>query len=537
MAFAFTSVSRLYWHPLAWLSHEFDVEFFGASPAGHHLISLILHAVATGLLFLSLRRFGAHGVDAMAGALLWALHPLRVESFAWVAERKDVLCGAFFIATLLGYAWYAEKPSRRRLLTWTALGSLALMAKPVAVCLPVILLLLDFWPLRRTVALWPLLREKAPLLGISAVVSALTVYGQARSGSMSHLADVPFLVRLQNVPIDYVRYIWKSLCPVSLSCFYSYDKHPAVAAVLGCSLAFCAVSVLAVLQRKRRPWVLLAWFWFVFALLPNIGLLQAGRQSIADRFTYLAAVGVSFAVALPLGEWSGVNRVRRNAAVVSGCCVVAALAALTWRQIGFWHDSVRLFEHAISVEDGEYVRGLLGTVLAGKGQYAEAGANLSVALRLAPERAEHHINMANVLLRTGRLREAASHAAMAVRLAPNDISAANTMGLVLFRMGDPRGALGELDRAIRLGADPAPAAVLLNDMGVSVASRGQPAEAEPLLHRAVQLNPSLVQAHRNLVLALQDMGRRDQARAALRQAAEATGWRREYDDLGDGTTP
>jgi Flp pilus assembly protein TadD len=209
--------------------------------------------------------------------------------------------------------------------------------------------------------------------------------------------------------------------------------------------------------------------------------------------------------------------------------------------LGIWHDSVRLFQHAVLVEDGEYVRGLLGTVLAGKGQYAEAEANLSVALRLAPQRAEHHINMANVLLRTGRLQEAASHAVTAVRLAPNEISAANTMGIILFRLGDPRGALRELDRAIRLGADPVPAAVELNDMGVSVASRGHPAEAESLLRRAAQLDPSLVQAHRNLVLVLQDVGRQDEARAALRQAAEATGWRREYYDLGDekleGTRP
>jgi hypothetical protein len=302
MAFAFTSVSTLYWHPLTWLSHEVDAGLFGANPAGHHLTSVLLHAIAAGRLFLLLRRLGAGVWGAAGGALLWALHPLRVESFAWVAERKDVLCALFFIATVLAYLRYAGRPSGRRYAAWIGLGALALMSKPVAVCLAPILLLLDYWPLRRESGLVQLLKEKLPLLGMTAAVMALTVYGQKVSGSMSHLADVPLRIRLANAPISYARYIGKMLCPVNLSCFYAYDRHPAEAWVAPSAIGLSAVSVLAVWQRRRRPWLLVGWLWFLIALLPNIGLLQAGRQSIADRFTNLAMIGVAIAAVFTVSE-------------------------------------------------------------------------------------------------------------------------------------------------------------------------------------------------------------------------------------------
>ncbi len=259
IVFAFTSVRDLYWHPLAWLSHELDAELFGTNPAGHHFTSVLLHAVSSGLLFLVLRRLGAGAGPAAAGALLWALHPLRVESFAWIAERKDVLCAVFFTATILAYLRHAEVPSRRRYFAWTSLGTLTLMSKPSAVSLPVVLLLLDFWRLRRTTGILQLIKPKLPLLGLTAVVLFLTVYGQQQSGSMSHLADVPFWTRLQNAPVFCVEYIGKVLWPVNLACFYPYDRYAAAVAVLGCTLLLCAITLIAVRQRRRRPWLPVGW--------------------------------------------------------------------------------------------------------------------------------------------------------------------------------------------------------------------------------------------------------------------------------------
>jgi Flp pilus assembly protein TadD len=509
--FAFTSVSRLYWHPLTWLSHQLDAELFAANPAGHHFTSVLLHAISAGLLFLALRRLGAGAWISAAGSLLWALHPLRVESFAWVAERKDVLCAVFFMATVLAYLRYAECPSRGRHVAWIGLGALALMSKPAAVSLLPVLLLLDLWPLRRRRPVAARLREKLPLLGMTAVVVFLTLYGQQRSGSMSHLADVSFFVRLENAPIFLVRYIGKLFWPASLACFYPYDRHPAAAMVAGSVLVLCAITIAATWQRNRRPWLLVGWLWFLAALLPNIGLLQAGRQSIADRFTHLAMIGVTVALAFTLSEWMGASAARRTVAAVSICGTLAVLTGLTWCQIGFWHDSLRLFEHAVSVEDSEYMRGNLAATLMRDHRYAEAEPHLLAAVRLAPDRFEHHNNLAYVLLKTGRLQQAAQESRNALRLAPNEISTAETMGLILFRGGDYRGALNHFDHAIQLGANRAPVAIELNDMGASIAFRGQPREAEPLIRKAVELNPSLVQARRNLVLLLEDQGRREEA--------------------------
>jgi tetratricopeptide (TPR) repeat protein len=531
VAFAFTSVSTLYWHPVAWLSHELDAELFGASPAGAHLTSALLHAIAAGLLFLALRRLGAGAWIAAGGALLWALHPLRVESFAWVAERKDVLCALFFIATVLAYLRYAESPSPGRYVAWVVLGALALMSKPAAVSLAPVLLLLDYGPLRRKIGLARLLKEKLPLLGMTAAVIALTVYGQKVSGSMRYLADVPYRIRLENVPVSYARYIGKVLWPANLSCLYAYDRRPAAVLVTASALGLCALSALVVWQRSRRPWLLTGWLWFLIALLPNVGLLQAGRQAIADRFTNLAMVGVAVAVAFSVSGWAAASRLRKRVASVAACATLAALAVLTVRQIGFWHDSVRLCEHAISVEDGDYVRGLMGVGLIAEHRYREAEPHLRLAVRLAPERAEHHNNLANVLLQTGRIEQAATEESTALRLAPNDISVAETMGRILFRQANYAGALQQFGHALDLGADRVAVAAALSDMGASVASRGQPREAESLVRKAVELNPALVQARRNLILVLADQDRRDDAAKALEEAIRATGPQPQYEDL------
>jgi tetratricopeptide (TPR) repeat protein len=497
IAFAFTSVTDLYWHPLAWLSHALDFQLYARDPAGQHFTSLLLHALTAGLLFLVLKRLGARAWLAAASSLLWALHPLRVESFAWVAERKDVLCAFFFTATVLAYLHYAARPSGRRYTLWLALAAMALMSKPTAVSLPVILLLLDYWPLQRTRGIPHLLGEKLPLFAMAAAVMGLTVYGQKVSGSMSHLAEVPFWTRLANVPIAYLRYLGKILWPLSLACFYLYDKHPAAVWVTLSALAFCAITALASWQRRRRPWLLVGWLWFVVALLPNIGLLQAGRQSIADRFTLLAMLGLVIAFAFSVSHWKTVT-------ALPVCAAVVLCAGLTTRQIGFWHDSERLFEHAIAVADCDYTRGVLAATLLADRRYADAEPHLREAIRLAPERAEYHNNLANVLLKTGRIGQAAAEAAVALGLAPDDLSATETMGQVLFRQADYQGALDRFTRAVALGAEKAPVAAALNDMGASVASRGNPRDAEPLIRKALELNPSLPEARRNLALVLED---------------------------------
>jgi len=516
--FALTSVTDLYWHPIAWISHETDVQLFGMNPLGHHLTSALLHAVSAALLFLLLKRLGAGTLASAAGSLFWALHPLRVESFAWIAERKDVLCAAFFLAALLAYVHHADRPSRRRFLTWNALGALALMSKPPAVCLVPMLVLLDWWPLRRK----RFLVEKIPLIAITAIVMFLTVCGQKQSGSMSHLAGVPFGIRVANVPIFYLRYIGKIFWPLHLACFYGYDPSPAALRVVAASLGVIGVTLGAFRCRRRWPWAWIAWIWFLVALLPNIGVLQAGRQSIADRFTHLATIGLAVGVALSL---------RGRVATGATFAVIVALACLTVRQIGFWHDSIALFEHAIEVEDSDYVRGDLASTLMSERRYAEAEPHLRLAVRRSPTVAEYRSNLANLLLRTERLNEASHEAAIALRLAPNSIPASETTALILFRQGDSRGTLEHFNHAVELGAPRGPVGIELSDMGASLASRGRVEEAEPLIRRALELNPRLVQGWRNLALVLSDQGRFEDARKVIQQAIAVTGAQAAYADL------
>ena len=521
---ALADVSTLYWHPLTWISHAIDVELFGQQAAGHHLTSILLHAMCAALFFLVFLRLGAHEWPAAFAALWWALHPLRVESFAWVAERKDVLCAAFFLATILAYVRWIEAPSRQRYWAWNGLASLALMSKPTGVTLVVILMILDYWPLARKQGLGARLREKGYLLAATVGVAVLTVVGQSRSGSMSHLADVPWWVRLENVPISYVRYLGKVFWPVNLACFYPYDRHPQAVWVALSVVALGAITGVAVWQRARRPWLLAGWVWFLAALIPNIGLLQAGRQSIADRFTHLAMIGLAIAAAWTAAEfWSGARW------AAGGLIVVLAL--LTVRQIGYWHDSVTLFEHAVAVEDSDYMRGNLGTVLLTAGRTEEAARHLREAVRLGPSRWEHHNNLANALLRLGDVEGAYSAEQTALRLAPDKLAVAETMGAVLLRRTDWQGALTQFDRAVELGGDSRGIAVLLNDTGASLANRGRAQEAKELLRKAADLDPGLVQARRNLVLALLDGGRLEEARVSLREAIRATGTQPAYRDL------
>jgi tetratricopeptide (TPR) repeat protein len=531
VAFAFTTVETLYWHPLAWLSHALDIELFGSNAAGHHFTSVLLHALAAGLLCLVLLRLGLGAFAAAAGSLLWALHPLRVESFAWIAERKDVLCALFFLATVATYLRYLERPSRARYAAWLSCGALALMSKPAAVSLPIVLLLFDFWPRRREAKLVRLLAEKLPLAAMAAAVTALTVVGQVRAGATNYLADVPLRARLATAAVSYARYLGKVLWPVNLACFYPYRRDWPAATVAASLILLAAVTLLAIAQWKRRPWLLVGWGWFVVAVLPNSGIMQVGRQSMADRFTHLGTIGLTIAAVWTAVGWAGADPRRRKVAGWAAGAVILALSVLTVRQIGFWRDTETLFTHAIAVEDSAFIRANFAETLTAQGRNAEAERQLVAAVRLAPGRFEHHNNLANALLKAGRLDEAAHESAVALQLNPNYLAVAETAGMVSLRREDYAAALAQFDRAVRLGGDPVAIATKLSDAGASLASHGRPREAEPLIRRALELNPSLVQARRNLVLVLVDQGRGKEARLALEEALRATGPQAAYRDL------
>ena len=534
LAFAFTSLSP-YWHPLTWLSHELDAELFGASPAGHHFISVLLHALTAGLLYLVFTRLGARAWQASAGALLWALHPLRVESFAWVAERKDVLCALFFVAAVAAYLRYQRAPRRGGYALWCLCGALALMSKPTAVSLPAVLLLLDLWPGRRNAAPWRLIAEKAPLAAVAALVMVLTIIGQTRDGATRLVANLSFGARLANAVVSYARYLGKLCWPLNLACHYPYQRALPLSCILLSAIVLIAVTVIAIAQWRIRPWLAISWAWFVVTLLPNAGLVQAGRQAMADRFTLIPTMGITLGIVWAVSEWAEGRPTRRRVVAGATALALAAFASLTVRQIGFWHDSETLFGHAIAVADSGYMRANLATILMEQARYSEAEPHLMAAIRMEPSESGYHQDLALLLFRTGRWDQAAPESQAAVALAPRDPTIREFAGLVALRRGQYKEALATVDEAIGLGAAPGRIAASFNDYGAALASQGSPREAEPLLRRAVQLDPALVQAHRNLALTLLDLGRSEDANAALRDAVAATGDRPEYRDLGSTT--
>jgi protein O-mannosyl-transferase len=531
ISFAFTSVDKLYWHPLTWLSHELDFELFGPALYGHHFTSVLLHALTAGLLCLLCLQLGAGAYQAAAASLLWALHPLRVESFAWLAERKDVLCAFFFVATLVAYLRYAQRQTRVRYALWLGCGVLALLSKPTAVTLPLVLLLLDYWPLRRTATPIKLLVEKLPLAAMAILVAVLTAIGQQHSGATSLVTGVSLATRVANAAISYTKYLGKILWPMNLTCFYPYVRHPGIIWIIASTCLLVAITAIVVLRRNRWPWLLVGWLWLVITLLPNAGLIQAGRQGMADRFTHLGSIGLTISIVWTAVGWAGSQKRRRAILTWSAGILIVILAALTVHQIGYWRDTVTLFEHAVAVEDCDYSRGNLAMALNKQGRYREAETNLRRAIQLAPNESDHHVNLAGILVRTGHLEDASIEAQEALRLAPDKAITAETAGVISLRRGLYQEAVLRFDQAARLGFDRDVLATALNDTGASLASRGQPADAELLIRKAVELNPSLVPARRNLVLVLEDRGRREQAAQALQEAIQATGRQPQYAGL------
>ncbi len=355
LRWAITSTAEANWHPLTWLSHALDCQLFGLHPAGHHLTSVLFHLLNVVLVFwLLLRVTGATWRSGLVAAL-FALHPINVESVAWIAERKNLLCMFFFLLTLGAYGWYARKPGVSRYLLVAGLFVLGLAAKPMVVTLPFVLLLLDFWPLQRVLVwtpapqalplpqtpFWRLVLEKLPLLLLSAASSLVTLAVQRHAMA----DDIPVLVRIANALTAYVAYLGKTFWPTHLAIFYPYNDHGIPWWQVLLSLLFLSGVSIAVLRVRSRPYLGVGWFWFLGTLVPVIGLIQVGEQEMADRYAYLPLLGIFVMLA-----WGGAELVRRQrwlrvGAIFAGL-VIAVLTSLTWRQIGVWASPYDLFTQA-----------------------------------------------------------------------------------------------------------------------------------------------------------------------------------------------
>ncbi len=496
VAWAFTTGYAGNWHPLTWLSHCLDCQWFGLHAGGHHVVNVLFHTANTLLLFAVWRSLTGTRWRAAAVAALFAWHPLHVESVAWVAERKDVLSGLFWWLALGAYGWYARTTDRRaRGWAYAALlGAfvLGLMAKPMVVTLPGVLLLLDFWPLRRwtgagAVPAARLVFEKLPLLALSAGASVVTYLVQQQGGAFGD-APTPLGARLANAVVAYVRYLGKLAWPADLAVFYPFNPELPTLAVAGAGLGLLAITGFALGNARRQPWWIMGWLWFLGTLVPVIGIVKVGGQALADRYTYLPATGVFIAVVWGAAEWAGDRERRRRALGVVAAVAAAACLGLTRRQGGYWHDSVALFQHAIDATGRNSVAEYnLGQALLTLNRMAEAAPHFQAASEIDPTLWKAQNNWGLCLARMDRLTEATNHYATAIQLAPTAPDAHFNLGVALTSLGNRAGAAAQFQDYVQLAPNDSEGHRLL---GGSLAASGRATEAQDHLARAAALNPT-----------------------------------------------
>ena len=469
LLWAFTTFHAANWHPLTWLSHMVDYRFYGPEPAGHHLTNLLFHLANTLLLFLALSRMTKSPWRSAFVAALFAIHPLHVESVAWVAERKDVLSSFFWMLALYAYARYTERPGiARYVLVFVALA-FGLMAKPMVVTLPLVLLLLDYWPLGRLRfeesggrMVRKLVLEKLPLLALAGASSVVTYLAQHRGGATNMIGEVPPGVRVANAVLSCILYIRKALWPSRLAVIYPLEFPPAwevaVAAVLLASLFALALSA-----GRRHPSVAVGWLWYVVTLIPVLGFVQFGMQAMADRYTYLPLIGLFVIAAwgvpdLLAGRGAAFAAADRSVTcrlVVPAAIVIMALAACTWFQVALWRDNITLFSHAARVTRNNCVAlNNVGVALYEKNETDQAIQYFSSAVQIQPTYTHAQNNLAAALIRQGKIDEAIPHILQALKIAPSYDSAHANLAQAYYFKGSYAEAWREIELCRSYGGVP-----------------------------------------------------------------------------------
>jgi len=499
------------WFPLTWISHMADVHFYGNDPAGHHYTNLLLHLANTLLLFLALWRMtGAMG-PALAVAALFAVHPLNTETVSYIACRKGLLSTLFWMLAMGAYTAYARSPSVGRYMVVTILMVLGMMAKPMLISLPVILLLLDYWPLGRFSAgrVWPLVKEKMPLLAISLVFLGITVFVQQQSGAISSFENLPVWPRVQNALVSYVLYIYKMFWPVNLAVFYPFPEEIPLWQWGGAAFFLILVTVKTYGTRGDAPHLFVGWLWYLVSLVPVIGLIKVGQHAMADRYAYVPMIGLFVAIAWQLAGYAAGDIFRRRLLWGVAAVVVAVLGVLSFRQAALWKSSVDLFEHTLSVSpDSDLIHNNLGKVYFKKQNFQKALHHIGEALRINPYLPQANYNMGMLLVGKGDMDRAVFFFTRAIEITPDFAEARYALANTYFGRNDFDIALNHYTAILKneKGAPPALMADVYNDMGIIYARRKKSEIAETHFHKALELNPVLAPAHNNLGLLFSSRG-------------------------------
>ena len=527
---AFTTGHTGYAHPVTWLTHQLDCQLYGTWAGGHHLTSVVIHSANSILLFLLLWRMTSALWPSAFVAALFAIHPLHVESVAWVAERKDVLSGLFFFLTLHAYVAYAAKPQLGRYLLTLGLFVLGILSKPMLVTVPCLLLLLDYWPLRRMTlsasehdpasrfSLGRLVLEKVPFAVIAAGWSLLTFVIGKEYGVVAEETHFGITRRVANALVSYIIYVWNTFWPRDLALFYPYPETLPSGAVLFSGICLVLISIFCLVKIRSSPYLAVGWFWYLGMLVPVIGFIQVGGQARADRYTYLPQIGLFLLV-----TWSATKllaRLRRGqeALAVMGLLVIIGLMACSYVQASYWQNSETVWNHALGVTVGNHIAyNNLGNVMIDKSQLDDAIYNFRKATEISPDYCEAQSNLGKALMLKGRSDEAVLHFRKALDICKDRSDVYNDLGHALARQGNWVEAITAYRAAIRTGPQH-PNAHDNNNLGIALAKVGQTDEAIEQFQEALRIEGDYREAHCNLALVLVQVGRRDEAIAHLREA-------------------
>ena len=574
VGWAFTTASAEFWHPLTWLSLMLDYELYGLQPGGYHLTNLLLHILSTLLLFWLLHRMTGTLWRSALVAALFALHPLHVESVAWIAERKDTLSTLFWMLALAAYVRYTAQPTARRYLLALLCFTCGLMSKPMLVTLPFVMLLLDYWPLQRLFAPpvpvvkpaitpgggdpkprdrkardrkagdreggaaasktaplskpspqvstlaarppekgWPgLLAEKIPFFLLALVFSGIALYTQYQAP----FKIFPLSARIANALISYAVYIEKTFWPRDLAVFYPFPVHFPLWELAAAVLLLLIVSLAVIAAARPLPYLMVGWCWYLVTLLPVIGIVQVGKHARADRYTYLPLIGLFIMAAWGIPELLKKWRYQGPALLLSAALILSGLSVGTWRQVAYWQDSITLFRHALSVTtDNDVAHNNLGTALRKNGNIEEATSQYREVLRINPDDGEAHNNLGNALYLRGEVREAETHLREALRIRPQSAEVHYNLGNVLLSQGRTDEAVSQLRAALLSNPDYGEAYF---DLANVLASQGKFSEAIANFGEVLRLNPNDEKAHNNIGRALLIEGRIDEAIAHFQAA-------------------
>ncbi|MEO5361499.1 MAG: tetratricopeptide repeat protein [Nitrospirota bacterium] len=447
------------WFPVTWVSHMLDVSIFGLWPGGHHLTNVAFHAMNASFLFLFFTSVTGAMWRSFIIAAVFAFHPMHVESVAWVAERKDVLSAFFWISAMCAYVFYVRRPAPGRYAVVLCCFVLGLMSKQVIVMLPLVLLLLDYWPLGRFDTTRPaasLFIEKLPFVVLSALASVITIYVQKAGGSVATLSTLTLKLRMENVFVSYVKYIIRLFYPAGLGIMYRHPTDYPVWQVFGAVIVVVGVTVFAIAQMRHRPWLFTGWFWYICTLLPTIGAVKVGISYMADRYSYMPYVGllIILSMAVPAGALSS-GTLRRITAITAAAAILMSVI-LTNKQLKYWRNSIALFTRAVdTAKDSYFAYYSLGYALHNTQRFSEAESALKTAVTIKPDYPEALLNLGMVMLRQDKLKESHEVFLRAITAAPTMSEAYNGAGVALMNMGRLNEAAGYFKRALALDSEDA----------------------------------------------------------------------------------